>query len=129
MDIARYSISRPANVWLLVMFCVFGGIFGYFHVNRLEDPEFTIKEAVIVTVYPGADAEAVEREVTEVIETAAQRMPQLDEIVARSLPGMSEVRVAIREEFGGDQMTQIWDELRRRVGDAADDLPPGASAP
>ncbi|WP_052194936.1 efflux RND transporter permease subunit [Aureimonas altamirensis] len=129
MDIAAYSIRRPVNVWLLILVCILGGLFGYFNINRLEDPEFTIKEAVIAAVYPGASAEAVEREVTDVLETAVQRMPQLDEIVARSAPGYSELRVAIRDEFDSSQMTQIWDELRRRVGDAAADLPPGVSEP
>lgn len=126
MDIARYSIRRAANVWLLILICTFGGIFAYFEVNRLEDPEFTIKEAIVVTPYPGADAEQVEREVTDVLETVAQRMPQLDEIVTRSLPGFSEMRITIRDEFQSRQMTQIWDELRRRLSDAERDLPPGA---
>ena len=129
MDIATYSIRRPVNIWLLILICTFGGIFGYFQVNRLEDPEFTIKEAVVVTPYPGADAEQVEREVTEVLETVAQRMPQLDEMETRSLPGLSELRITIRDEFQSDQLTQIWDELRRRLRDAEGDLPPGAGSP
>lgn len=129
MDIARYSVRRATNVWLLILICVLGGVFGYFQVNRLEDPEFTIKEAVVVTPYPGADASQVEREVTDVLEAVAQRMPQLDEIVTRSLPGLSELRISIRDEFSQDVMSQIWDELRRRLRDAEGDLPPGAAAP
>ena len=44
---------------------------------RLEDPEFTIKQAVVATPYPGATAEEVEKEVSDVIERAAQELGQL----------------------------------------------------
>lgn len=129
MDIARYAIRRPSNIWLLILLCLIGGVFGYQNVNRLEDPEFVIKEAVVVTPYPGADAQTVEREVTDVLETAIQRMPQLDEIESRSVPGMSELRVRIRGEYDASRIPQVWTELRRRVGDVESSLPPGAAPP
>lgn len=126
MDFARYAIHRPSSIWLLILLCIFGGLFGYFNVNQLEDPEFAIKEAVVITTYPGADAMRVEREVSDVLETAIQRMPQVEEVRSRSVAGMSELRVQLYDHYGGDVIDQAWDELRHRVSDAQSSLPPGA---
>ncbi|MAP49645.1 MAG: MFS transporter [Oceanicaulis sp.] len=125
-NLARLSIERPVLTWLVILFCLFGGIQGFMSVGRLEDPSFTIKEAIVVTPYPGATAEEVEDEVTERLETAIQQMSQLDEVFSESSPGVSEIHVRMRDEFDGTELPQIWDELRKRIRDAAPTLPPGA---
>lgn len=125
-NLARLSIERPVLTWLVILFCLFGGMQGFMSVGRLEDPSFTLKEAIIFTPYPGATSEEVENEVTERLETAIQQMSQLDEVYSESSPGMSEIHVVMRDEFDGTQLPQIWDELRKRVRDAASTLPPGA---
>ena len=62
-NIAVWSIERPLYVWMLVLACFVGGIFGVDSVGRLEDPDFPIKTALIVTTYDGASALEVEQEV------------------------------------------------------------------
>ena len=59
MTIARASIERPIYTWLVILGCLLGGLWGFNSIGRLEDPAFTIKNAVIVTLYPGATAEQV----------------------------------------------------------------------
>jgi len=124
-NLARLSIERPVLTWIVILFCLFGGVQGFMSVGRLEDPSFTIKEAIVVTPYPGATAEEVEDEVTERLETAIQQMSQLDEVFSESAPGVSEIHVRMRDEFDGSELPQIWDELRKRIRDAASTLPPG----
>ncbi|WP_366657898.1 efflux RND transporter permease subunit [Fodinicurvata sp. EGI_FJ10296] len=128
MDIAHTSIDRPVNTWLIVLACLIGGIVGLLTVGRLEDPAFTIKEAIVVTPYPGASASEVEREVTEVLESAVQQMAQLKQVRSKSMPGLSEITVEIQNTYDGEALPQVWDELRRNVRDAQGDLPPGARA-
>ena len=125
-NLARLSIERPVLTWLVILFCLFGGIQGFTSVGRLEDPAFTIKEAIVVTPYPGATAEEVEDEVTERLETAIQQMSQLDEVFSESSPGVSEIHVRMRDEFDGTELPQVWDELRKRIRDAASSLPPSS---
>ncbi len=125
MQIARYAMERPVNTSLLMLLCLLGGLWGLLTMGRLEDPAFTIKQAIVVTPYPGATAEEVEREVTELLESAIQQMPQLDEITSKSMPGVSEITVEIEDTYDGSAMPQVWDELRRRVGDAQPELPDG----
>ena len=102
------------------------GIVAYLNLPRLEDPEFTIKDALIVTPYPGASAEEVQKEVSDVIELAAQQLEQLERVVSRSERGRSTVTVTIRDQYDRHSLPQVWDELRRKVGDAQRRLPPGA---
>ena len=80
MDIARYSLEKPINIWLIAVCFILGGLIAMGKIGRLEDPAFTIKQAVIMTYYPGADAERVEKEVTEPLEIAIQQMWQLDKL-------------------------------------------------
>ena len=126
MDIARASIDKPVNTWLLVLVCLLGGVWALLTLPQLEDPEFTIKEAIIITPYLGASAKEVELEVTEQLEIALQEMSQLKRVTSRSMPGLSEITVEIKDKYRSDTLPQVWDELRRKIQDTQPLLPPGA---
>lgn len=125
MDIAKASINTPVNTWLLIVICFIGGLLGLGEIGRLEDPAFTIKEAMVITPYPGASAEQVEQEVTEPLETAIQQMSQVKSVRSISKPGVSEIRVEMKPNFDGKELPQIWDELRKKMADAKNSLPNG----
>lgn len=129
MDIARYSIKNPVNIWLMVVVLLIGGLVGLNNIGRLEDPAFTIKQVQVVTQYPGASAEKVEREITEPLEIAIQQMSQLDRLESISKPGVSEITVEVKSHFDSDILPQIWDELRKRLRDAGKTLPAGSQQP
>ncbi|NMP31502.1 efflux RND transporter permease subunit [Thalassotalea sp. M1531] len=129
MDIARYSLTRPINIWLIALCFLIGGVVAMSNIGRLEDPAFTIKQAVIMTYYPGANAEKVEKEVTEQIEIALQQMWQLKKVESESKPGFSRVTMEVKPNLDGPLLPQIWDELRKRLRDIHQDLPIGSSKP
>lgn len=129
MNIAEATIRSSITATVAVVVMIVAGVAAYFSMGRLEDPEFTIKEALVITAYPGASAREVADEVTEEIESAVQRMGQLERVTSVSEPGRSIVTVVIKDRYDGSALPQIWDELRRRVDDAARLLPPGASTP
>ena len=129
MDIARFSIDKPVNVWLMVVILLLGGILAMSKIGRLEDPAFTIKQVKVYTAYPGAGAEKVEREVTERLEIAIQQMPQLKKVSSVSSPGLSEVTVEVKSTYDSKVLPQIWDELRKRIRDTASSLPTGTQDP
>jgi multidrug efflux pump subunit AcrB len=104
------------------------GVLSYFQLGQLEDPEFTVKTAVVATPYAGATPEEVELEVTDVIERAVQRMAVLREIESYSSAGLSSVKVIIRPDVHSNELPQVWDELRKRIADAQRELPPGAAS-
>ncbi len=127
MTIARASIERPIYTWLVILGCLLGGIFGFNSIGRLEDPAFTIKNAVIVTYYPGASAEQVATEVSEPIESEIQKMGEVDTITSMNRPGYSLIEVEIKSTYDGSELPQVWTDLRNRVDDAT--LPDGVSTP
>ncbi|MCB1350793.1 MAG: efflux RND transporter permease subunit, partial [Maritimibacter sp.] len=89
MNLARYSINTQIFTWIIILIALLGGTWGFLSVGRLEDPAFTIKQAVVVTGYPGASAEQVAREVSEPLETAIQQMEELDYLETINTPGQS----------------------------------------
>ena len=118
-NIGRLAIERPLYPWLIIFVCVWGGLYGIDTVGRLENPPFPIKNAYIITAYPGASAVEVEQEITDVIEASLQELPYLDFITSKSVPGRSEILVQMLEIYSDDDLPQIYDELRRRVIEGA----------
>jgi len=127
MNIARGSIERPILTWLVMLGCLLGGIWGFSSLGRLEDPAFTIKTAVVVTQYPGADAEQVALEVSELLESEIQKMSEVEEVRSMNQPGLSWITVDMKDQYDGTELPEIWTKLRNRVGNA--NLPSGTTVP
>lgn len=128
-NLARLSIEYPLYTWMLILACLVGGLWGIDTVGRLEDPDFPIKNVLVITTYDGASAAEVEQEVTDVVEAALQELPYIKHLESKSVAGRSEVRVELLEKYDNDDTPQIFDELRRRVGEAQLRLPPGTGVP
>ena len=130
MNIGEYSVRTPVISWLLVIILVGGGLISFDKMGKLEDPAFTIKEAKVITLYPGASAQEVKDEVTYHIEDAIQRMEQVKRIkMSISRPGMSDIAIEFKDKYRGDDFPNIYDELRRKIADVKGKLPPGAQDP
>ncbi|MCG8518165.1 MAG: efflux RND transporter permease subunit [Pseudomonadales bacterium] len=126
MNIAEWSIRNSVITWVVALVLVVMGYYSFNNLSRLEDPEFTIKEAKVLTPYPGATAAEVEEEVSDLIERAAQKMGQLFYVESHSYRDKSIVSVKIRDQYDKHSLPQVWDELRRKINDVQADLPPGA---
>ena len=118
------SVRKDRVVYVIMLCVLIGGVVAYKQIGRLEDPEFTIKEALIVTAYPGASAEEVAKEVSNPIESACQQLGQLRRVESQSTRGMSIVTAVIQERYHRDTIPQVWDELRRKIADVQPQLPP-----
>jgi len=126
MNIAETTIRYKIVSLVFTGALLFGGVQAYNKLGRLEDPEFTIKSAQVITRYPGASAMEVAEEVTDEIETAVQQLGQIDYVKSNSKSGLSIVTVEIKDSYDKTTLPQVWDELRRKVNDAQVNLPPGA---
>jgi len=123
---AELALRNKTSTLVFVVLIVVGGLLAYKGLSRLEDPEFTIKDALVITAYPGATAQEVEEEVTDVVETAVKELGQIKHVESTSSPGRSIVTVTIKAQYDKRTLPQVWDELRRKVNDAQRRLPPGA---
>ncbi|WP_277289208.1 efflux RND transporter permease subunit [Thalassolituus oleivorans] len=126
---ATYFIKNSTTSWLVLIILLVGGISSYMGLGRLEDPQFTIKEAMVMTSYPGANSLQVEEEVTAPLENAIQALPYIKNVTSISKAGFSQIHIQIKPTYQSDQLPQIWDELRRKIRDKQGDLPPGVRTP
>ena len=129
MKLTDYAIENKVVSWMMTILLLAGGMYAYMNLGRLEDPEFTIKEAVIATYYPGASSYEVEDEITLPIETALQQLPYVDHITSISSAGLSQVTVEMKDKYRDAELKQIWDEMRRKINDMSSDLPTGSYSP
>ncbi len=127
--IVSFALDRKVFTYFVVALFVIGGIGSYFTLGKLEDPDFTVKTAVVMTPYPGASPAEVEEEVTDVIEGALQEMTQLRFTTSYSRAGLSIVKVEIQQEYWADRLPQVFDEMRSKIRDVRSSLPPGAAKP
>jgi multidrug efflux pump subunit AcrB len=129
MDVAQYFIKNKTSSWLVTLILLIGGTLAYFGLGRLEDPQFTLKQALIITSYPGASPLQVEEEVSYPIENAIQQLPYVDHVTSISTSGTSQIMVEMKGIYRAKELKQIWDELRRKVNDLKPQLPPGVQTP
>ncbi|WP_019675550.1 efflux RND transporter permease subunit [Arsukibacterium perlucidum] len=129
MDLARYFIRQRTSSWLFAAILLFGGIVSYLGLGRLEDPQFTLKQALIITQYPGASPVQVEEEVTYPLENAIQQLPYVKHVSSVSSAGLSQLMVEMQDTYRAKELKQIWDELRHKVNDLQPQLPPGVQSP
>ena len=129
MNLTRFALEKDALVKFIVAVLVIGGILSYATMGRLEDPDFTIKTAVVVTAYPGASPLEVELEVTDRLERAIQELPEVYHIYSFSRAGLSIINVDMKETVKAVDIPQVWDKLRAKINDARPSLPPGVLDP
>ena len=129
MNLPKFAVERSTLTRFIVVLAFLGGIYSYFNLGQLEDPDFTVKIGAIITQYPGATPEEVELEVTDRIESAIQEMPQLRYITSYSRAGLSIIKVEMQQEYWADRLPQVWDEMRKKIRDITPNFPPGVGKP
>ncbi|MEM7689288.1 MAG: efflux RND transporter permease subunit [Pseudomonadota bacterium] len=125
--IATLGLRFSSGIFLIVALLMVFGVMSYFSLPAREDPKLTIREAVVVVPYPGMSAERVDTLITQPMAEAIQSIPEMKEIRATSMEGQSIIHAEV--EFGYPDLEQIWDELRSKVEETRDQLPPGALTP
>ena len=94
--------------------------------GKLEDAPFTIKQALVLTPYPGASPSEVQSQVTDILEESIQSLSELYYLKTENRAGLSKITVYVKKETRADEMQQLWDKLRRKVNDVQSKLPDGA---
>ena len=128
MNIPKYSLENKKIVYFFLVVMLIGGVLSFFKLPKKEDAPFVIKQAVLVTQYPGATPFEVEKLVTEPIEREIQSMSDVLQIKSESYFGMSKISIELQPTLDPDYMPVKWDELRRKVANIQPKLPSGASA-
>lgn len=127
MNITRFAIDNNRLTFVILFVIVLAGIQTFNSMPRAYDPGFIIRVAQVMTFFPGASPERVEKLVTSHLEDHVKSMPELDFVSSESRTGVSIVNVNIKESY--TNMRPIWDQLRRKIEDAEQELPEGIQGP
>jgi len=119
---------RGIVVYLMVLFGVLG-TYSYLNLGQSEDPPFTFRVMVITTLWPGASAVEVERQVTDRVEEKLQESAYVDFMRSYSRPGESQVFIIIRDDLEASRNDDAFYEMRKKVGDIEHLLPQGTVGP
>ena len=128
MNLPVYSLENKKIIYFFLAIMLIGGIYSFFKLPKKEDSPFVIKQAVLVTQYPGATPQEVEKLITEPIEREIQSMSDVFQIKSESYFGMSKISIELQPTLAPDYMPVKWDVLRRKVANIQPRLPSGASA-
>lgn len=128
MNIGKWALANNKLVYFIIAILIVGGILAYDKMSKLEDPAIKVKQAVVITTYPGASPHEVELQVTDPIEKAIRSMSSVDKVESQSSADLSMITVTLKTTLPEDEIEQNWDMLRRKVGDIRSKLPPEANA-
>ena len=126
MKLVKYFLSKKPVTILLLVLVLAGGLLAYVKMGKLEDAPFTIKQALVLTPYPGASPSEVQSQVTDVLEESIQALGELYYLKTENRAGLSKITVYVKKETRAAEMQQLWDKLRRKVSDVQSKLPEGA---
>ena len=128
-NLSEWALRHRSLVLYAMVVTAILGVFGFSRLGESEDPPFTFKVMVIQTLWPGASAQQVEREVTDRIERKLQETPNVDFLQSYSRPGESMIFFNIKDSAPAGDVPPTWYQVRKRVGDMANDLPQGVKGP
>ncbi len=128
VNFSKWALNNRNLISFLVLCLVVGGVLAYNSMSKLEDPAIKVKQAMVVTTYPGASAHQVELEVTDPLEKSIREMSSLNNIQSASYADLSLITVELLTTVPNEAVEQQWDMLRRKVANAQGKLPAGASA-
>ncbi|OSR76721.1 Cobalt-zinc-cadmium resistance protein CzcA [Pseudomonas syringae pv. actinidiae] len=119
---------RQVVLYLMIVLAIVGAV-SYTRLGQSEDPPFTFKAMVIRTLWPGASAEEVARQVTDRIEKKLMETGEYERIASFSRPGESTVTFVARDSMFSAYLPELWYQIRKKIGDIRQNLPPGVQGP
>ena len=128
-NLTEVSLKNRALVWYFIIVTAIGGIFFYFKLGRMEDPNFTINQMVVTAAWPGASADQMEQQVTDKLESKFRDIPGVKEITSNTRAGTSVVYVTLRGDVDRSTIRDTWRDVRGFGNDVQSELPSGVYGP
>lgn len=127
MNLPRFALTHRSIVLAFVAVLLAVGTFNFSTMSRREDPEITIRDALIITPWPGAPASRVEELITDPIEDVIVEIPEIATVKSKSMVGLSVIQATAGDAIHDTE--QVWDDVRAKVDSIRDQLPMGSAPP
>ena len=128
-NLTELSLKNRPLVWFFIIMTAVGGLFSYFRLGRMEDPQFTIRQMVVTAAWPGATAEQMQNQVTDKLEKKLQDTPGLKDIESETRAGTTVIYVKLRDDVARSEIRSTWKDVRNFCEDVKKDLPDGTYGP
>src|SRR5262252_7016687 len=128
-NLSEWAITHRALVLFMILVLGAAGAYSYLNLGRAEDPSFTIKNMIVSVAWPGATATEMQTQVADKIEKKLQELPWLDRVETYSQPGVSYIQVILIDRTPPAKVKDLWYQVRKKVGDIRNELPPGVTGP
>lgn len=129
LNLAEWAIRHKQIVYFFIIAIITGGLWSYFHLGRSEDPDFTIRQAVVTAAWPGASAQQITQQVTDPLEKKLQDTKGIDYIKSFTHDGKTVIYVNLKDSVPKEEMQTRWHEIRNLVNDEWSSLPSGVMGP
>ena len=129
LNLAEWAIRHKQIVYFFIIAIITGGLWSYFHLGRSEDPDFTIRQAVVTAAWPGASSQQITQQVTDPLEKKLQDTKGLDYIKSFTHDGKTVIYVNLKDSVPKEEMQTRWHEIRNLVNDEWGSLPSGVMGP
>jgi len=124
--VTRFFVEHRLIGWVAMAGVLAGGWFAFQSLPQQEDPSFPTHDAVMTTVFPGAGAEVVAREVTAKLESAISVIPNVESVKSQSRDNLSAISIMLKPSRKS-VIEKDWVRVREVI--AATELPPGCGSP
>jgi len=128
-NLSAWAVAHPALILFLIVMFGAAGLLSYRSLGRAEDPSFTIKVAVVTTMWPGATAAEMQAQVADPIEKKLQELPYFDKVTTYTKPAFTAMQVAFKDYTPAREVPELFYQLRKKIRDIKDDLPAGLIGP
>src|SRR5215218_682345 len=123
LNLSDWAVHHPALVLFLILVIGLGGALSFGRLGRSEDPNFTIKVAIVTAVWPGATAQEMQDQVSDRIEKKLQELPYFDKVQTYTKPSFTAMQVAFRDNTPAKEVPQLFYQLRKKLSDVRAELP------
>ncbi|MDE2429324.1 MAG: efflux RND transporter permease subunit [Burkholderiales bacterium] len=128
-NLSRWALEHIPLIRYLIVVLLLGGILSYTKLGQDEDPPFTFRAMVVRAIWPGATALQMADQVTDKLEKKLQETPYIDKIRSYSKPGETLIILQLRESTPPKETSQSWYQVRKKISDIRNTLPPGVLGP
>ena len=128
-NLSAWAVRHPPLVLFLVLLLMVAGTLSYLRLGRAEDPNFTIKVAVVTTIWPGATAQEMQDQVADPIEKKLQELPFFNKVTTYTKPSFTAMQVEFKDLTPPAEVPQLFYQLRKKLDDIRADLPTGLIGP
>ncbi len=128
-NISRWALEHRALTRYLMVVLMLLGFAAYFQLGQDEDPPFAFRVMVVRAYWPGTTAQQMAEQVTDKIERTLQEVPYADRIQSYTKPGESFTLMVVKDSSPPKEISNLWYQVRKKVGDMRGTLPQGVIGP